>query len=199
MELEFLRQMWMPAPPLYFQIVVVENFSPDFLVMSQLTIEKRIILVPKSTTSIWSFWKFLCSPEGKFQCSRNTTTGCPHLFLMCWLMILTKFCTSTVSRQIYFRDTWCTMAGVRRSFFRNTSFMREKQKCQSFCGGVDIFPLALVEVSTSYFSSQVQAYVIEDPVTDFIVAIYQKWNVHVHAQEVLYQTLSVLGRKRMKN
>eukprot|EP00745_Piridium_sociabile_P030963 TRINITY_DN51384_c0_g2_i2.p1 TRINITY_DN51384_c0_g2~~TRINITY_DN51384_c0_g2_i2.p1 ORF type:complete len:131 (+),score=12.74 TRINITY_DN51384_c0_g2_i2:232-624(+) len=67
------------------------------------------------------------------------------------------------------RDTGCTTAGVRRSLVAKSQFTGDTQQCRSFGGKIEIFPLAVVNISTPYFSGDITACVIDDPVTDLIL------------------------------
>ena len=67
------------------------------------------------------------------------------------------------------RDTGCTTAGVRKSLVKEEQYTGQVQRCRSFGGNIESFPLANIEVITPYYEGKVLACVIDRPVTDLIL------------------------------
>jgi hypothetical protein len=67
------------------------------------------------------------------------------------------------------RDTGCTTAGVKKSFVLPEQYLGVVQKCRSFGGKVEEFPLAKISVDTPYYTGPLTACVIESPVCDLIL------------------------------
>eukprot|EP00745_Piridium_sociabile_P002381 TRINITY_DN1145_c0_g1_i6.p1 TRINITY_DN1145_c0_g1~~TRINITY_DN1145_c0_g1_i6.p1 ORF type:complete len:1434 (+),score=199.20 TRINITY_DN1145_c0_g1_i6:329-4630(+) len=67
------------------------------------------------------------------------------------------------------RDTGCTTAGVKRSLVRDDQFTGEKQRCVTFGGLIEVFPLADIIVDTPFFAGQITCCVIDSPVADLIL------------------------------
>ena len=67
------------------------------------------------------------------------------------------------------RDSGCTTAGIRKSLVSDSQYTGEVQRCVSFGGKVEVFPLALIPVRTPFYSGEVLTCVIEDPVADLIL------------------------------
>ena len=67
------------------------------------------------------------------------------------------------------RDTGCTTAGVKRSYVRNDQYTGQVQRCRTFGGRTESFPLARVTVHTPYFEGTIEACVIDEPVADLIL------------------------------
>jgi hypothetical protein len=58
---------------------------------------------------------------------------------------------------------------VKRSLVNQNQFIDEKQYCRSFGGKMEVFTLAKIHVSTPYYTGQVKACVIDNPVCDLIL------------------------------
>lgn len=67
------------------------------------------------------------------------------------------------------RDTGCTTAGVRKSLVNDNQYVGKMQKCRTFGGKIEQFPLANIQVDTPYYSGEIIACVIDNPVCDFIL------------------------------
>ena len=67
------------------------------------------------------------------------------------------------------RDTGCTTAGVKKSLVNDNQYTGKVQRCRSFGGNIETFPLANIDVITPYYEGKVLACVIEKPVTDLIL------------------------------
>jgi hypothetical protein len=67
------------------------------------------------------------------------------------------------------RDSGATTAGVRKALVRPEQYVGESQRVISFGGNEEVFPLASVEVDTTYFSGELLCCVIDDPVADLIL------------------------------
>ena len=67
------------------------------------------------------------------------------------------------------RDTGCTTAGVRRALVSPDQFTGRTQRCISFGGKVEVFPLARVNVDTPFYSGILECCVIDRPVADLII------------------------------
>ena len=67
------------------------------------------------------------------------------------------------------RDTGCNTVGIRRSLVSPDQYTGTNQKCQTFGGKVETFPIAKISVHTPYFEGTVEACVIDDPVADLIL------------------------------
>lgn len=67
------------------------------------------------------------------------------------------------------RDTGCTTAGVKRSLVTERQFTGKTQRCITFGGKVETFPLASVLVDTPFYKGEVLCCVIEHPVADLIL------------------------------
>ena len=78
-------------------------------------------------------------------------------------------CTVNGFQGTCLRDTGCTTAGVAKKFVRTDQYTGEEQRCKSFGGRIEVFPLAVVSVDTPYFSGNVTCCVIDEPVADLIL------------------------------
>ena len=67
------------------------------------------------------------------------------------------------------RDSGANIAGVRRGLVLPHQFLKREQEVISFGGQVQTFPLAEVEVQTSFYTGPLVCCVIQDPVVDLIV------------------------------
>ncbi len=67
------------------------------------------------------------------------------------------------------RDSGCTTAGVRKSLVLPEQYTGDTQRCITFGGKVEIFPVARVIVCTPFFKGEINCCVIDDPVTDLIL------------------------------
>ena len=67
------------------------------------------------------------------------------------------------------RDTGCTTAGVRKEYVQSDQFLDRVQKCRTFGGTIEEFPLAEIDVDTPYYTGSLTACVIEKPVCDLIL------------------------------
>ena len=66
-------------------------------------------------------------------------------------------------------DSGCSTVGVRKSLVQEEQFTSEVQSCRLFNGDMVSLPIARVDLDTPYFSGEVEACVIENPVCDVIL------------------------------
>lgn len=78
-------------------------------------------------------------------------------------------CTVNGFKATMLRDTGCSTAGVRMKCVNTDQYTGETQKCKTFGGRIEEFPLAIVTVQTPYYSGPVTCCVINDPVSDLIL------------------------------
>ena len=71
------------------------------------------------------------------------------------------------------RDTGCTTAGVRKDLVLPHQYLDKVQKCRTFGGKIESFPIANISVVTPYYTGSVQACVIDSPVCDLILGNIQ--------------------------
>ncbi len=67
------------------------------------------------------------------------------------------------------RDSGATTAGVRKALVRPDQYLGKTQEVVSFGGNLEKFPLAEIDVDTSYFSGPLICCVIQEPVADLIL------------------------------
>ena len=67
------------------------------------------------------------------------------------------------------RDTGCSKAVVRSELVRSDQYTGQSQTCLLIDGTERHFPLALVDVDTPFFTGQVEALCMENPVYDLII------------------------------
>ena len=67
------------------------------------------------------------------------------------------------------RDTGCTTAGVKKSLVMSSQYTGKVQRCRTFGGNIESFPLAEIQIHTPYFQGMIEACVINEPVADLIL------------------------------
>ena len=67
------------------------------------------------------------------------------------------------------RDTGCSTAVVRTSFMKDREYTGECRKCVLFDGTVREFETTKLAVSTPFFTGQLEALVMQNPLCDLII------------------------------
>ncbi|KAJ8020240.1 hypothetical protein HOLleu_39778 [Holothuria leucospilota] len=71
------------------------------------------------------------------------------------------------------RDTGCSGAVVNKKFVEDSQYTGEEKMCVLIDGTVRRFPVAVIDVSTPYFTGKVSALCMNDPVFDLILGNIQ--------------------------